>query len=263
MSKKGGNYNNDRKQQSKKEYWVNQGKKDAVTITRQVYTEAEQARIEEITQNMGSFTKAFENIDEKDKKMRDIRLILFAITAENYEECRDELIAFCKEKALVSDIIKVVIERAWTQAQFTKVYASLIFDLGNHTYDWCALEKKGDEPVKYDTKQFKNMVIELIRREFFGGFKAFKNYIISIEENKDLDATEKFERYVKKKNKLMGNIGFIAELHLLKYLPIKVMKFITYNLVFYFTKHLIESSKQVAQFPIEEEYLEALIKLFD
>ena len=261
---KGGNYDKNKKY-NKKEYWNNKNKENAKeTITRMVYTEAEQKRIDEIADNMGSFAKAFENIDERSKNLREIKLNLFAITAENYEEIRDCLRKFCEERDIVPELIKIVIERAWTQPQFTKVYANLCYDLGSYQYEWTKIPKTHEsEPQKFESKLFKNMVIELIRKEFFGGFKAFKNYIIGVESDTTLSYEDKFEKYNKKKGKLMGNIGFIAELHLLKYLPIKVMKFITYNLVFYFTKHLIESSTTTVQFPIEEEYLEALIKLFE
>jgi len=73
-----------------------------------------------------------------------------------------------------------------------------------------------------------------------------------------MDEREKFEKKTKKKKKLMGNMAFIAELHLLKYLPIKVIRFITYNLILSFAKGLLENriSTNIKN-NYEEDYLEA------
>lgn len=78
-----------------------------------------------------------------------------------------------------------------------------------------------------------------------------------------MDDTEKFEKYMKKKIRLTGNMALIAELHSFKYLPIKVMRFITYNLIYQFSKNLVDNRKVFLNNAIEEEYLEALLKLFD
>jgi len=214
---------------SKKNWGKNKDNQNA-NITRATYTEAELKKIQEIEGNMGNFTDAFKNVDDKEKKMRDIKLNLFAITAENYEDIRDILIDYCQEEALVQDVVKLIIDRAWTQPQFTKIYANLCHDLGSHPYEWT---KKNDadpkENSKAGSKEFKSIVISLIRKEFFSGFASFKKYIDDLQKDANLTQEDKFERYLKKKGKLMGNMSFIAQLHLLKYLPIKVMRYITYN----------------------------------
>jgi len=87
--------------------------------------------------------------------------------------------------------------------------------------------------------------------------------VYDIENDVKLDEGDKFEKYLKKKNKLIGNISFIAELHLLNYLPLKVMRFITYNLVYHFSKNYVDNTSKTKIFNTNEEYLEAVIKLFD
>lgn len=222
---------------------------------RKVWTDAEKAKIQEIENNMGDFMDKSKNVDEKKKKIQDIKLLLFAITAENFDEILESLKKHCEEYELVEEIITLIIERAWTQQQFTKIYAKLCHDLGKTPFAWCAPDKKGAE--------FKGMVVANARREFFSGFSRFKSDIERLDENPDIDQTEKFEKYLKGKRKLMGNMAFISELYLLRSLPLKVIKFITYNLVFYSTKHLCTRKSSGSTFPIEEEYIEALIKLFE
>lgn len=233
-------------------------------ITRQVWNAEQRQRVEAIQSTADKFITDHNQIGEKDvrkKILSEIRLKLFAITAENYDDILIELTEYCKDYDIVSDMIEMLIERAWTQPKFTKLYAKLTCELGNKDYEW-----KLDEKLQAQggsKNQFKTMVINLIRKEFFSGFGNFKKYMLEIEANEKMDEQEKFEKYLKKKLRLMGNMSFIAELFLLKYLPLKVMRFITYNLVYQFTKHLLDENKVSEKLKIEEEYLEALIKLFE
>lgn len=74
-------------------------------------------------------------------------------------------------------------------------------------------------------------MVTKIRKEFLHGFKKFKEKMIAWHKDEEIDEDYLFEKYLKDKNKLTGNITFISELYLLSYLPHKVMRFITYKLI--------------------------------
>lgn len=121
------------------------------------------------------------------------------------------MIGFCQDESIIQPLIEMLIERAWTQQKFTRLYAQLTNDLGNQNYPW---DLKTNESEK---GKFKISVINLVRKEFFQGFNKFKEFLMDLESNDKMDDTAKFEQYLKRKNRLMGNMSFIAELFLLKY----------------------------------------------
>jgi hypothetical protein len=83
-----------------------------------------------------------------------------------------------------------------------------------------------------------------------------------IEEEEKNEET-KFEKYLKMMDKLLGNISFISELFLLRFLPLKVMRFINYHLIQKFIENFFNKESRKARYPIYEQYLEALIKLYE
>ena len=46
----------------------------------------------------------------------------------------------CRDLQLCNLVVEMIITRAWAQQNYTKLYASLISKLGNHSYPWA----KGD-----------------------------------------------------------------------------------------------------------------------
>lgn len=196
------------------------------------------------------------------KAKKDISLKMLQLAPETINKVLGQLKDDCQDEEVCSMIIEMIINRAWTQQQYTKLYAELTSKLGSHLYSWAEGETD-DEKRSNGKKKFKSMVIQMVKKEFLHGFNNFKNKMIKVDGDKDLSDSEKFEDYNKAKKKLKGNINFISELYLVKYLPHKVIKFICYKLTLEYIKESIisidEKPINTLQYPMHEEYIEALI----
>ena len=202
------------------------------------------------------------NTSEDEKIKRSINLKLFQLTAENFEACYRDLKKHCDLMSTCEILIALLVDKAWTQPKYTKIYAKMCTKLGSNLYSWA--EGADEEKKKSDCKKrFKSMVVTKIRKEFLYGFKKFKEQMIAWQKDEEVSEDEMFEKYLKGKKKLTGNMNFISELYLLSYLPHKVMRFITNKLIIQFTEEFVIRKNIIAlKFPVYNEYMDALIKLF-
>ena len=204
------------------------------------------------------------NVDELEKIRREINLKLFKITAENYEFCKKELKAYCDNKEHCQIFVNLLVDKAWSQPKYTQLYAKLCTQLGSNLYDWAEGEND-EEKLKFCKNKFKSFVVSKIRNEFLQGFKKFGEKLAKVETDDEITEEEGFEKYLKGKKKLTGNMNFIAELYLLSYLPHKVMMFITNKLVSQYTDETakMKNLEKKPTYPMNNEYMEALIKQFE
>jgi hypothetical protein len=236
-----------------------------MVLERQKMSKEEKNRLESIRGDDKWAERNQENVDEIVKVKREINLKLFQVTAENFESCYEALLGYCDNLQYCEIVVDLLVDKAWSQPKYTKIYGMMCTQLGSRTYSW-AEGKTKEENKAYCKKKFKSIVVNKIRNEFLQGFRKFKEHMTKWQKNPEINEDEFFEKYLKGKKKLTGNMSFISELYLLGYLPHKVMRFITYKLMIQFTDEFARRNdpKQTKlKFPIYNEYLEALIKLFE
>ena len=159
------------------------------------YTEIEKARIEQIGANVGQWlqNKAKDN-DTVNNFIKEVKLKLFALTPQTYEEIKSDFLIKQKLTENDSELLKrfmvVILERAWSQPKFTNLYANLCQELANIN------------------PGFKKEVVKTVSNEYYEGFSDFFDLIIDLETSEKFKYTEeKFEKYLKRKNKLLGNMS--------------------------------------------------------
>ena len=123
--------------------------------------------------------------------------------------------------------MQVILDRAWSQPKFTHLYANLCQELASNS------------------KQFKLLVVTTVSNEYYNAFNEFFNLVIKLElpDIPHAYEEEKFEKYLKRKNKLLGNIALIAELYKKKFLPHKIIRYICCNLIDEMTVYHIKVKK--------------------
>jgi hypothetical protein len=179
------------------------------------------------------------------------------MTYENYNEIKNELIEIQKKIEHDDDTLEqfmhAIVDRAWTQPKFTPLYANLCQELASNS------------------KQFKLKVVQTVSNEYYNAFSEFYELVINLElpDKPHAYEEEKFEKYLKRKNKLLGNIALIAELYKKKFLPHKIIRYICCNLI----DEMIIYHQKVKEFefengiklefPFQEEFIECMIKLLD
>lgn len=186
------------------------------------------------------------------------------MTPENYEDVLRECQKYCNTIESCEIFVNILIDKAWVQYKYTKLYAKMCIDMGERTWPW-AKGKDAEEKQSNSHKKFKNFVVTKIRKEFLTGFRKFKENMIAWSKDPEMDEDFLFEKYLKDKNKIVGNITFISELYILSYLPHKVMRFITYKLITQYCDEIRQENEDNVKlrYPIYDEYLEALFKLLN
>lgn len=196
---------------------------------------------------------------------KEISLKLLQLAPESLDDVLKDLKKMCDDLNVCQIIVEMVIIRAWSQQKYSKLYAELIVSLGNKTYPWAEGEPNSKVAMENSKKKFKSLVIQKIKKEFLDGFNNFKAQMIKLDRDDTKTSDDKFNTKTKAKKKLKGNINFISELYLQKYLPHKVIRFICYKLTLEFIKesikYLDEDEIGTLQTPMHEEYAEALVEL--
>jgi len=233
------------------------GNSGGIVLSKAKLSKEDAARLAKFRKDDNWAQRNVDNVKEIDLVKRQINLKLFQLTAENFEECYKFLKEYCDNMDHCEILIDLLVDKAWGQPKYTKIYGQMCTQLGANIYQWG--EGDSDGALKsYCKKKFKSLVVNKIRSEFLQGFKKFKEQMINWQKNSEIDEDEFFEKYLKGKKKLTGNMSFISELYLLGYLPHKVMRFITYKLIVQFTdeftrRNLSTSTKM--KFPIYNEYI--------
>lgn len=241
--------------------------RNAPLLQRQVMSKETMERLKNLKDEMKDQGGIIEDkhVDEEDALRKEISLKLLQLAPESLQKVLKDLQQMCQEYDVCQIIVEMVIVRAWSQQKYSKLYADLISLLGNNEYTWAEGEAGTKGKLENGKKKFKSLVIQKIKKEFLDGFNNFKNKMIKLDGDKNRDSDDRFNSYNKAKKKLKGNINFISDLYLIKYLPHKVIRFICYKLTLEFTKESIkfldEEEIGTLQTPMHEEYVEALIDL--
>lgn len=248
-------YNNGKPKNNK---YQKQNSKNEGFVERRKLTEYEKAKCDKMEAEAGQWLEQ-NKAEKSDLKViiKDTKLKLLALTYENYTEIQNEMVVILKkvelDELILIPFMQAILDRAWSQPTYTPLYANLCQKLAR------------------ESKNFKTHVVIIVSNEYYTAFKEFFDLVMSLEKpDAQFDyEEEKFEKYLKRKNKLLGNIAMIAELYKNGFLPHNIIRYICCNLIHEMTIYhykMKEFEKQYdvkTEFPFSEEFVEALIKLID
>jgi len=192
--------------------------------------------------------------DEKIKQQRNLKQLLNKITADNFDVISDNILENCKVQFLADTAIEFMVMKAWREPRYTKTYAQLVVKLVTYKFDW-------DKNPKKD--YIKKKVLNRVEEEYVDGFQKYYEYSKEIYTDARYNAQEKFEMLNKKKFNLIGNINFICELFSQNILSFFILKIIVLYGIGNFIKEYIRTEREEDKFSIKEDYLEALLKIFE
>ena len=260
--KKSYNQNKDYNKKQPKNKNYNKGKdyqkKNYGVVERHQLTEEEKVRVDKIGEEAGKWLEQNKaNVSDNKKIIKETKLKLLVMTFENYSEIQKDMVQMLQQiendESLLLQFMQAILDRAWSQPTYTSLYANLCQELAR------------------ESKIYKVAVVKTVSNEFYISFNEFYDLIIKLETpGVVFDYEEqKFEKYMKRKNKLIGNISMIAELYKNGFLPHNIIRYICCNLInemtiyHYKMKEFEKEHDKKFEFSFTEEFVEVLIKLFD
>lgn len=250
----------------------NEPKGPSAALQRQKMTSAEKKRYQEIKQSSSDLLTKAKDDDIKTRQKKEINLYLFQLTPENYEEVSEKLMKYCYEDESCQLCVHMLIDKAWNQTKYTELYARLCSDLGSIKFGWfdeLTEDKKEEMQKKYGDKEmdcqkiYKSFVLTKVRKEFNSGFTKFKDRMAKAESNEEYSDEDKTAEYNKAKGKVLANMSFIGELYKRKYLPHKVMRTITYQILNQFIEDYCKESTMKTLFSTSEVFVESFFRLME
>lgn len=244
----------------------------ATALQRQKMTSAEKKRYQEIKQSSSDLLSKAKTDDTKTRQKKEINLYLFQLTPENYDEVSEKLKPYCYDDEGCQNCVHMLIDKAWAQTKYTEIYARLCSDLGSIQFGWfddLSDELKAEMQNKYGDKEmdcqkiYKSFVLTKVRKEFNSGFIRFKERMAKAESNEEYSDEDKTAEYNKAKGKVLANMSFIGELYKRKYLPHKVMRTITYQIIHQFIEDYCKEETVKTLFSTSEVFVESFFSLME
>lgn len=204
-------------------------------------------------------------VDPEEATRKEIKFNLNIITLDNFDVLKDKILDIASQKMencqRVSDLI---VENAWTQKQYVNTYAKLCEFLGKQDklfFDGPSDSKEGKDPKKRKNA-FKLQILKKIQTVFEEESEAGLGFKKPFEE---LDADDKALFLIKKKQRILGNVSFIGELYLEKFIVIGVVRIISNTLLTRFLKEYNEYMKAEVKpkNKFYEDTLEGLLKFYE
>jgi len=197
--------------------------------------------------------------DPEEQTRKDIKFNLNIITLDNFEVIKEKILEIASKG--IDNCRKVsefLIENAWTQKQYVNTYAKLCDFLGKQ-------DKLNFDEVKDAKKKkndFKLQILKKIQTVFEEESYANLGFKKPVEE---MAPEERSLFYFKKKQRILGNVSFIGELFLEKFIVIGVVRIITNSLLAKFLHEYDEYQKAEIK-PQNKNYedtLEGLLKFYE
>lgn len=223
-------------------------------LTRTNFTDERLKQIKEMKETSDIWLSTKIDDDEKVKQQRQVKQLLNKITADNFDAISDEILECCKQKFLADTVIEFVVMKAWREPRYTKTYAQLVTKLVKQKFDWDNLPKKD---------YIKKKVLNRVEEEYVEGFQKYYEFSKEIYNNQELTPQDRFEQLNKRKFTLIGNINFICELFISDILSFMILKMIVLYGIGNFLKEYLRTEVEHDKFTIKEDYLEALLKIFE
>ena len=221
-------------------------------LQRQHVSDETLIQIKKIKQGADHWLAGKKDDDVTIVNFKKIKALLNKLTADNFSRISKEIIALAENKDIITKLVEFLVVKAWNEPRYTKIYAELCYVLVEHKFDW---DTKG--------KTIKREVLTKVENAYTQGFKNYYDLTKEIHLDENMTETEKREQIFKQKIMLIGNINFICELFHFKLLSFKVFKLIILYGIASFIKEYIRAELSQDKFTIKEDYLEALIKLFE
>lgn len=221
-------------------------------LQRQHVSEETLIQIKKIKQNADHWLATKKDDDITIVNFKTIKSLLNKLTGDNFEKISKEIFALAQNKEIIKKLVDFVVVKAWNEPRYTKIYAELVFFLAEQKFEW---DKTG--------KTIRTDVLSKVEAAYTQGFKNYYDLTREIHDNTTMSEIEKNEHLYKQKVMLLGNINFICELFFFKILNFKVFKVIILYGIASFVKEYIRAEESKDKFTIKEDYLEALLKLFE
>jgi len=229
------------------------------TFVRLGLTPEEKAMKEKLNSSVNAWMAGKKGEKDPEEVIRkDIKFNLNIITLDNFDKIKDIILDIASQKFdNCRRVAEFIVENAWTQKQYVNIYAKLCDFLGRQdklNFD----ESKDPKKKKND---FKLQIMKQIQT-------VFENEtIVGIAKKpvEEMNAEEKSIYYMKRKQRILGNVSFIGELFLEKFLVIGIVRLITTSLL---KKYLVEydtwmkSGEKNSQ-RLFEDTLEGLLKFYE
>lgn len=221
-------------------------------LQRQQVSEETLIQIKKIKQGADHWLATKKDDDVTVVNFKKIKSLLNKLTSDNFAKISKEIAELAQNKEIIKKLVDFVVIKAWNEPRYTKIYAELVNFLAEQKFSW---DKSG--------KTIKREVLSKVENAYTLGFKNYYDLTKEIHENTEMKEMEKIEQLYKQKVMLLGNINFICELFFFKILSFKVFKLIIVYGIASFVKEYIRAEESKDKFTIKEDYLEALVKLFE
>eukprot|EP00824_Muranothrix_gubernata_P022579 TRINITY_DN550_c0_g1_i7.p1 TRINITY_DN550_c0_g1~~TRINITY_DN550_c0_g1_i7.p1 ORF type:complete len:1305 (-),score=224.28 TRINITY_DN550_c0_g1_i7:22-3936(-) len=171
----------------------------------------------EMTEEEKKITDQAKNIMDKVKKtgpMADIMYDLNRLTPDNYENLKLQL----KEKMKwMNDLVAALFKKSWSEPKYAQLYANLS--------NYLISEECKEKNIKKTKCEFRLHIIQECEN-------TFRKRNEDNEKLKDLEGEDLYEALSKEKKKLKGTMNFIGELLVNGILDLKVLNFISEDLLY-------------------------------
>ena len=226
-------------------------------IQRQTITKEELEARARIEKNLNKWEKNIKSNKTPEELLQNsIRLQLNILTPDNYEKIKEEIKSLAAQSKFATEsVCDILIEKAWNEVKYCKLYANLCEYLGK--IESLCFENAGKN-------YFKSYLISKIQ----GVFEDEGQLKIKTAKSLDEMTTEEKELYYsKRKKRILGNVTFIGELIAMKFLATKVMTYSTRILLNKYFTGLAEatntpSASSESNAASHEDHIEGLIQLY-
>lgn len=194
--------------------------------------------------------------DEEAKLYRTVKHTLNKLSPDNFDIVSKELLDRCAVEKTVDMIIDCLVRKAWNEPVYTHWYAKLAALMAEKPMVW---EKSLEKPEK-KRSAVKSKLLAQVQTKYITGFEEYHEQARKIADNTSLAPQEKQEKLNKIRKVLLGNMNFISELHESKILGSDAIQWVVFFGIWRFLNEFLQPSKE---FSVKEDYLEALLKLFE
>lgn len=227
---------------------------DRTMISRQRMSDEDLIKMRAIRENADHWLASKKEDDETVKLYRHLKQTLNKLSPDNFELITAEILKHCEKEDFVDVIISFLVTKAWNEPVYTRWYAELAERMIKHPMQW-------DMSAK--STGVKEKILWHVEVKYTEGFDDYHRQKSKIVEDASLTREDKDERLGKMRKALLGNINFICELFHFQIVSSTTIRWSVFYGLGKFLKEYLASEGEGAQFSLKEDYLEALLKLFE
>lgn len=193
--------------------------------------------------------------DEEAKLYRILKHTLNKLSPDNFDAVSQELLDRCDAEKTVDMLIDCLVRKAWNEPVYTRWYAELAKLMVRRPMAWAVSErdKKGSKAVK------EKLLVQL-EMKYTSGFEEYHKKAEEIAGDASLAPEDRQERLNKMRKSLLGNMNFISELYRCRVMASKALRWVVFFGISRFLEQFLQPN---LGFSVKEDYLEALLNLFE